>query len=91
MTSEFAIAVHALVFLDRSNATIASEELADNVCTNPVCIRRVMGKLKKAGLIETREGMGGGYRIAKANSDITLRQISDALENTYLARAAKTE
>ena len=47
MTSEFAIAVHALVFLDRSNATIASEELADNVCTNPVCIRRVMGKLKK--------------------------------------------
>ena len=78
MTSEFAIAVHALVFLDRSNATIASEELADNVCTNPVCIRRVMGKLKKAGLIETREGMGGGYRIAKANSDITLRQISDA-------------
>ena len=56
MTSEFAIAVHALVFLDRSNATIASEELADNVCTNPVCIRRVMGKLKKAGLIfESRE------------------------------------
>ena len=47
MTSEFAIAVHALVFLDRSNATIAREELADNVCTNPVCIRRVMGKLKK--------------------------------------------
>ena len=56
MTSEFAIAVHALVFLDRSNATIASEELADNVCTNPVCVRRVMGKLKKAGLIETRHG-----------------------------------
>lgn len=55
MTSEFAIAVHALVFLDCSNATIASEELADNVCTNPVCIRKVMGKLKKAGLIETRE------------------------------------
>ena len=73
MTSEFAIAVHALVFLDRSNATIASEELADNVCTNPVCIRKVMGKLKKAG-----------YRIAKANSDITLRQISDALENTLV-------
>ena len=84
MTSEFAIAVHALVFLDRSNATIASEELADNVCTNPVCIRRVMGKLKKAGLIETREGMGGGYRIAKANSDITLKQISDALDKKCL-------
>ena len=40
--------------------------------------------LKKAGLIETREGMGGGYRIAKANSEITLRQISDALENTLV-------
>ena len=42
------------------------------------------GKTKKAGLIETREGMGGGYRIAKANSEITLRQISDALENTLV-------
>lgn len=84
MTSEFAIAVHALVFLDCSNATVASEELAANVCTNPVCIRRVMGKLKKACLIETREGMGGGYRIAKASSEITLRQISDALNNTLI-------
>ena len=42
------------------------------------------GKTKKAGLIETREGMGGGYRIAKVNSEITLRQISDALENTLV-------
>ena len=84
VTSEFVIAVHALVFLDRSNTTVASEELADNVCTNPVCIRKVMGKLKKAGLIETREGMGGGYRIAKANSEITLRQISDVLASTLV-------
>ena len=65
MTSEFAIAVHALVFLDRSNATIASEELADNVCTNPVCIRKVMGKLKKAGLIEAVTGSQKQIRILR--------------------------
>ena len=84
MTSEFAIAVHALVFLDRSNATIASEELADNVCTNPVCIRRVMGKLKKSRSDRDKRRHGRRLPDRKANSDITLRQISDALENTLV-------
>ena len=81
MTSEFAIAIHALVFLDHKNTTVASDTLADNVCTNPVCIRKVMGKLKKKELIDTREGVGGGYHIAKPGSEITLKEISDALAN----------
>ena len=47
MTSEFAIAVHALVYLNHKQETLASEELAKNVCTNPARIRKVMAKLKK--------------------------------------------
>ena len=51
MTSEFAIAVHALVFLEHKGIVISSEELAKNVCTNPARIRKVMAKLKRADLI----------------------------------------
>lgn len=80
MTSEFAIAVHALVYLDRTRETIASEALAENVCTNPVCIRRVMGKLKKAGIIETKEGLGGGYHIASDAETLNLRDVCAALK-----------
>ena len=44
MTSEFTIAVHALVFLNHKGETLDSETLAENVCTNPVRIRKVMAK-----------------------------------------------
>ena len=60
MTSEFAIAVHALVYLNHKQETLASEELAKNVCTNPARIRKVMAKLKKKDLIATKEGQNGG-------------------------------
>ena len=50
MTSEFTIAVHALVFLNHKAQVYSSEGLAENVCTNAARIRKVMAKLKKADL-----------------------------------------
>ena len=57
MTSEFAIGVHALVYLNHKNETLSSELLAENICTNPARIRKVMAKLKTGGLIVTQEGL----------------------------------
>ena len=69
MTSEFAIAVHALVFLEHKGIVISSEELAKNVCTNPARIRKVMAKLKRADLIRTKEGTEGGYLFFREAED----------------------
>lgn len=87
MTGEFAIAVHALVFLNRRGETVNSETLADNVCTHPARLRGVMAKLKKAGLVDTKEGMEGGYAFRKDPAQVTLRQICDAL-NVKLVSAS---
>ena len=54
MNSSFSIAVHALVYLNHMERVLSSEELARNVCTNPVLIRKVMSKLKKAGIVDTK-------------------------------------
>lgn len=80
MTSEFTIAVHALVYLDHKDTTLSSEALAENVCTNPARIRKVMAAMKKAGFIHTKEGMNGGYQMAMQASDITLAKISEVLQ-----------
>ena len=80
MTGEFTIAVHALVFLDHKQETLSSEELAANICTNPVRVRKVMARLKKYNLLDTKEGLRGGYRIARNPEDINLKQICDALQ-----------
>lgn len=80
MNSDFVVAVHALVFLFHKKRTLSSEELAENVCTNPVRIRRVMAKMNKAGLVEARRGhINGGYSY-EAPGRLTLRQVAGALD-----------
>ncbi|WP_320912645.1 Rrf2 family transcriptional regulator, partial [Eisenbergiella porci] len=54
MTSEFGMAVHALTFLNHKGEMVSSEVLAENICTNPARVRKVMAKLKRAGLVTTR-------------------------------------
>ena len=80
MTSEFAIAVHALVYLHHKNAVLSSEELAENICTNSARVRKVMAKLKKKDLIGTKEGIKGGYHMSRDASEITLGDICEALQ-----------
>ena len=79
MTSDFAIAVHALVYLNRHRETISSEQLAQNVCTHPVRIRRVLAKLRKSGLAAAQEGFHGGFRFVLEADEISLQQIAQAL------------
>ncbi len=79
MTSEFGVAVHALVFLSHRQTTHSSEELAQNICTNPARVRKIMSKLKKAGLIETKEGAEGGYSFVLAPEKVSLCEVAKAV------------
>ena len=90
MTSEFAIGVHALVYLNHKNETLSSELLAENICTNPARIRKVMAKLKTGGLIVTQEGLKGGYRIGKPAKDITLKSVCEALREDIVKASWKS-
>lgn len=85
MNSEFCVAVHALVYLDHKAAVLSSEELADNICTNPARVRKVMVKLRAAGLVETREGSEGGYRFCRNPEAVSLAQVAKALEVRFVA------
>ncbi|MFR6343595.1 MAG: RrF2 family transcriptional regulator [Christensenellales bacterium] len=84
MTSDFTIAVHALVFLHCKQETVSSEMLAKNICTNPARVRKVMSKLKKAALVSTKEGAVGGYLMEKKAEEITLAEIAKALEASFV-------
>lgn len=85
MTSEFSIAVHGLVFLNHKERVASSEEVAKNVCTNAARIRKVMSKLKKADLVETKEGIDGGYFFHKKSKEVNLAMIASALQVTFVS------
>lgn len=86
MTGEFSLAVHALVFLNHKKDTVSSEALAENICTNPARVRKIMALLKKADLVKTQEGrQRGGYRFEFNPAEVTLTQIADAVSADFVA------
>lgn len=80
MTGELNVAVHALVYLYHKNTILASDVLAENICTNPARIRKIMAKLKKAGFVDTKEGISGGYFLIQEAELITLKDVCVALD-----------
>jgi Rrf2 family transcriptional repressor of oqxAB len=79
-SGRFAMAVHALALLAQSDEGFPSAMIAGSVNTNAVFLRRVLGRLAAVGLIEAREGRGGGYRLARPASDISLAEVYEAME-----------
>jgi Rrf2 family protein len=76
MNSEFTIAVHSLVLLaHRPERMATSEMIATNVSTHSARIRKVMGLLRNAGYVRTKEGIGGGFILDCDPAKVTLGQI----------------
>jgi Rrf2 family protein len=71
--SRFAVAIHILTMLARSHPEpLTSVCMANSVTTNPVVLRRLLGDLRRAGLVESRPGNCGGWRLCKQPEQITL-------------------
>jgi Rrf2 family protein len=83
--SRFTVAVHALALLSIVRGKPAtSDYIARSVNTNPVVIRRILGVLGRAGLVETHPGAGGGSELAKDPAGITLLEIWRLMGNVDL-------
>ncbi len=84
-SSRFVVAIHIMVMVSLSKKEpLKSDLLAESVNTNPVVIRRVLGLLKKAGLVESRSGPIGGSVLARNPKNITLRDIYESVEKEGL-------
>ena len=58
---------------------VTSDFMAASIGTNPVIVRKLLGQLKSAGLIEVQRGTGG-VTVLKPYSEITLLDIYKAVE-----------
>ncbi len=83
LSSRFPVAVQILIVLAWSPkyVKITSDIIATSVNTNPVIIRRIMGYLKKHGLI-TSATSAGGAKLFKPADQITLLEVYKAVELT---------
>ncbi len=59
----------------KADEELNSESLAKSLGTNPAFIRKIMAKLSRAGLIQTKRGQAGGVQLLKNPKDISLKEI----------------
>ena len=78
--SKFTIGVHIITAIDyfRDMNRVNSEFLAGSIGVNPVIVRTVISRLRKAGIVRTRRGSSGA-ELAKRLDEITLCDVYKAV------------
>lgn len=81
ISSRFTLAVHILDCMDTFQDTykVTSCFLASSTNVNPVIVRKILGQLKAAGLVQIARGSGGAS-VSKPLDEITFLDIYRAVE-----------
>lgn len=82
--SKISVALHSLVHIAKSQQPLTSEQLALCFNTNPVVIRRILGKLRKSGIVSSEKGHGGGWTMAVPYQKVSFYDIYASLEEELL-------
>lgn len=79
--SRLSLALHTLGHMaGQPDRVQTSAKIAAHVGTNAVVVRRVLGRLREAGLLISEKGHSGGWRLARAPQSITLADVYLALD-----------
>ena len=75
--TQFAVAVHFLTYLAGAGQgrAVSSDEVARSAAVSPVYLRRVLGPLRAAGLVRSRPGSGGGWKLCRPPGEIGLDEV----------------
>lgn len=82
LSSEGRYALRAMVHLAQTGQA-NRDTISAKADIPPRLLARVLAKLSRAGLVETREGRGGGSRLARPPEEITLREAVEAIEGPF--------
>lgn len=71
--------LHVLIHMDRHVARVTSDRIAQMISTNPVVVRRMMAGLRDRGIVLSEKGHGGGWQLARPLSQVSLRDVYEAV------------
>ena len=84
--SRLSLALHTLSHMaGEPDRMRTSADIAEHAGTNPVVVRRVLGKLRKAGLLTSEKGHAGGWKLARSAGSITLADVYLALDERLVS------
>ena len=69
---------------------ICIAEIAKRQKLSPAYLEQLFGKLRRAGLVASARGPGGGYRLARPSNTIAIADIVAAVEEPLLGPCGST-
>ena len=90
--SRLSLALHTLghMALEKGESR-TSAHIAAHAGTNPVVVRRVLGRLREAGLLISEKGHAAGWKLAKSPTEISLADVYLALDEKLIATDSDDE
>lgn len=76
MNSDFALALHCLLLLAfKLDQPVTSAQIAKSASVHPVRVRKILGELKRAGFIDSKEGAKGGFYLKRKTCETSLGEV----------------
>lgn len=74
--------LHCLTYLVKPPAgqPVGAKDLAELQGVSPSLVAKVFTQLQKAGIVESAEGVRGGFRLSRPAAEITVLDVVDAIE-----------
>ena len=83
LSSEGRYAMRALIYLAWSGERVTADRISAEAHIPRRLLARVLAKLSHADLVESEQGRGGGSRLARPASKITVREAVEAVEGPF--------
>ena len=75
------LAIHATAIMASSEGPpVTAAAMADGLSASEAHLAKVLQRLAKVGLVNGTRGPGGGFRLTKSPSEISLREVYEAIE-----------
>lgn len=83
LSSEGRYGLRALIYLAQIDGPATRDTVSAEARIPRRQLAHVMAKLSRAGLVKSREGKGGGSRLARPPGEVTLRDAVEAIEGPF--------
>ncbi len=87
----YAVTAMADIALHADGQPVALGEIAGRQKISLAYLEQLFGKLRRAGLVDSMRGPGGGYTLARPAKDIAVSQIMAAVEEKLQATQCSGE
>ena len=83
LSSEGRYALRALLYLAWTGERVTAQRISAEAHVPRRLLARILARLSHARLVESEQGRGGGSRLARPATEITLREAVEAVEGPF--------